>query len=240
MWKRAKNTGPGASRRNFSIVHQYIQHFNEVSGNKSDFLRFHSVIRGRSKTPGVIITQYTVNIPEGKSTPDFQRKPIPITIKEGKFAIFKALVKGDPKPEVSWRRAKGTISDKDKFQTRYDDSTGEHILEIHKVSAAETDTYKCTAVNEYGKAVCTATLTVTGASTNPSDFRKLLRKSKADENQIKQADGETDKRFWDTMLDADRKDYEHICTEFGIADIDLVLKKLEEKRRERVQNKCQV
>lgn len=48
----------------------------------------------------------------------------------GKFAIFKALVKGDPKPEVSWRRAKGTISDKDKFQTRYDDSTGEHILEV--------------------------------------------------------------------------------------------------------------
>ncbi|KAE8292980.1 Immunoglobulin-like and fibronectin type III domain-containing protein 1 [Larimichthys crocea] len=41
------------------------------------------------------------------------------------------------------------------------------------------------------------------------------------------------------MLDADRKDYEHICTEFGVADIDLVLKKLEEKRRERVQNKCQ-
>lgn len=64
--------------------------------------------------------------------------------------------------------------------------------------------------------------------------------SKADENQTKQADGETDKRFWDTMLNADRKDYEHICTEFGVADIDLALKKLEEKRRERVQAKCQV
>ncbi len=29
------------------------------------------------------------------------------------------------------------------------------------MSAAETDTYKCYAVNEYGKAVCTATLNVT-------------------------------------------------------------------------------
>lgn len=37
---------------------------------------------------------------------------------------------GDPKPEVSWRRAKGTVSDKDKFQSKYDESTGEHILEV--------------------------------------------------------------------------------------------------------------
>ncbi|XP_051280976.1 immunoglobulin-like and fibronectin type III domain-containing protein 1 isoform X2 [Dicentrarchus labrax] len=232
MWKRAKNTGPSTNRRSFSIVHQYIQRFNEVSGNKT------AVIRRRSKTPGVMITQYVVNMPEGKSTPDFQCKPIPVTIKEGKLAVFKAMVIGDPKPEVSWRRTKGTISDKDKFQSKYDESTGEHILEIHKVSAVEADTYKCYAVNEYGKAVCTTTLNVTEASTNPSDFRKLLRKSKVEQNQEKQADGETDKRFWDTMLNADRKDYERICTEFGFADLDLILKKLEEKKRDRVPNMC--
>ncbi|XP_038577763.1 immunoglobulin-like and fibronectin type III domain-containing protein 1 [Micropterus salmoides] len=207
----------------FSIVHQYIQRFNGVSGNKS------AAIRRRSKTPGVIITQYVVNMPEGKSTPDFQCKPIPTTIKEGKLAVFKAVVTGDPKPEVSWRRSKGTISDKDKFQSKYDESTGEHILEIHKVSAAETDTYKCCAVNEYGKAVCTAILTVTEALTSPSDFRKLLRKSKADV--------ETDEKFWDAMLNADRKDYERICSEFGVADLHLILKKLEEKKKERAQNK---
>nr|XP_046254101.1 immunoglobulin-like and fibronectin type III domain-containing protein 1 [Scatophagus argus] len=138
----------------FSIVHQYIQRFNEVSGNKS------AIIRRRSKIPGIIITQYVVNMPEGKSTPDFQCKPVPVTVMEGKLAVFKAVVKGDPKPEVSWRRAKGTMSDKEKFQSKYDKLTGEYILEIHKVSAVETDTYKCCAVNEYGKAVCTTTLTV--------------------------------------------------------------------------------
>ena len=37
---------------------------------------------------------------------------------------------GDPKPEVSWRRTKGSVSDKDKFQCKYDESTGEHILEV--------------------------------------------------------------------------------------------------------------
>ncbi|KAF1390218.1 hypothetical protein PFLUV_G00055800 [Perca fluviatilis] len=40
------------------------------------------------------------------------------------------------------------------------------------------------------------------------------------------------------MLDADRKDYERICTEFGVADLHLILKKLEEKKKKRVQNKC--
>ncbi|KAM9351009.1 immunoglobulin-like and fibronectin type III domain-containing protein 1 [Symphorus nematophorus] len=215
----------------FSIVHQYIQRFNEVSGNKS------AVIRRRTKT-GVMITQNVANMPEGKSTPDFQCKPIPVTVKEGKLAVFKAVVKGDPKPEVSWRRAKGTISDKDKFKSKYDESTGEHILEIHKVSAAEADTYKCCATNEYGKAVCTAALTVNEALTDPSDFRKLLRKSKTEENQTKQADGETDNRFWDAMLNADRKDYERICAEFGVADLDSILKKLEVKKREQGPNKC--
>ncbi|GLD50096.1 immunoglobulin-like and fibronectin type III domain-containing protein 1 [Lates japonicus] len=192
-----------------------------------------AAIRKRSKTPGVMITQYVVNIPDGKSTPDFQCKPVPVTVQEGQLAVFKAVVTGDPKPEVSWRRAKGTVSDKDKFQSKYDESTGEHILEIHKVSAAETDTFKCYAVNEFGKAVCTATLSVTEASTNPSDFRKLLRKSK-----VEKAGGETDERFWNAMLNADRKDYERICAEFGVADLHLVLKKLEEKKKERMQNKC--
>uniref|UniRef100_A0A3Q4H3K1 Immunoglobulin-like and fibronectin type III domain-containing protein 1-like n=1 Tax=Neolamprologus brichardi TaxID=32507 RepID=A0A3Q4H3K1_NEOBR len=171
-----------------------------------------SAIRKRSKTSGVIITQYLVNMPEGKSTPDFQCKPVAVTIEKGKLAVFKAVVTGDPKPDVSWRRAKGTLSDKEKFQTKYDESTEEHILEIHKVSVAETDTYKCFAANEYGKAVCTTTLTVTEgktSSTNPADFRKLLKKSKV------AADGESDEMFWDAMLKADRNDYERICSEFG-------------------------
>ncbi|XP_026187316.1 immunoglobulin-like and fibronectin type III domain-containing protein 1 [Mastacembelus armatus] len=227
MWKRTKNTGATANRQRFSLVHRYIQHFNEVSGNKS------AAIHIRSKTPGVVITQYTINIPEGKSTPDFQCKPNPITIEEGKLAVFKAVVTGDPKPEVSWRRGKGNMSDKDKFQSKYDQSTGEYILEIHKVSAAETDVYKCYVVNEYGKAVGTTTLNVTEASTNPSDFRKLLRKSKEERR-----DGETDERFWDAMLNADRKDYECICKEFGVTDLHLILKKLEEKKAARVQNEC--
>ncbi|XP_069560282.1 immunoglobulin-like and fibronectin type III domain-containing protein 1 [Brachyistius frenatus] len=225
MWKRAKSTG-STVRQSFSLVHQYIQHFNEVSGDKS------GLIRRRSKTPGVMITQYVVDVPEGKSTPDFQSRPMSVTIKEGKLAVFKAVVTGDPKPDVSWRRTKGPISDKEKFKTKYDDSTGEHILEVHKVSEAETDTYKCYAVNEYGKAACTVTLGLIDVPTNPADFRKLLRKSK-----VEKADGETDERFWEAMLSADRSDYERICSEFSVTDLQSILNKLQQKKKEIAQNK---
>uniref|UniRef100_A0A3Q3NNZ4 Immunoglobulin like and fibronectin type III domain containing 1, tandem duplicate 2 n=1 Tax=Mastacembelus armatus TaxID=205130 RepID=A0A3Q3NNZ4_9TELE len=182
-------------------------------------------------TPGVVITQYTINIPEGKSTPDFQCKPNPITIEEGKLAVFKAVVTGDPKPEVSWRRGKGNMSDKDKFQSKYDQSTGEYILEV--MSAAETDVYKCYVVNEYGKAVGTTTLNVTeGKSFGHIQTNIFLNIFSKEERR----DGETDERFWDAMLNADRKDYECICKEFGVTDLHLILKKLEEKKAARVQN----
>ncbi|KAM9856190.1 uncharacterized protein ACBR49_002315 [Aulostomus maculatus] len=225
MWKRSKNTGHRV--QSFSLVHRYIQHFNEVSGNKS------AIIRKRSKIPGVVIIQHVANLPEGKSTPDFQCKPMPVTTQEGKVAVFKAVVKGDPKPVVSWKRTKGTLSDKDKFQSKYDKSTGEHILEIHRVSGMEADIYKCYAVNQYGKAVCSAALTITDSLATPSDFRKLLRStkgSKMEENQTLSGDEETTQRFWDIMMNADRKDYERIFAEFGVTNNDLILKTLEEKR----------
>lgn len=39
------------------------------------------------------------------------------------------------------------------------------------------------------------------------------------------------------MLNADSKDYERICAEFGVGNLDVILKKLEQKKREQAQNK---
>lgn len=61
--------------------------------------------------------------------------------------------------------------------------------------------------------------------------------SKLEENQMKHADGEYDKKFWDAMLNADSKDYERICAEFGVGDLDGILVKLEQRKREGAQNK---
>lgn len=42
-----------------------------------------SGIKKKSKVPGVMITQFLEELPEGMSTPDFTRKPIALTIQEG-------------------------------------------------------------------------------------------------------------------------------------------------------------
>lgn len=37
--------------------------------------------------PGVMITQFVEELPEGKTTPDFTRKPIALTIQEGTVTL---------------------------------------------------------------------------------------------------------------------------------------------------------
>ncbi|XP_053492542.1 immunoglobulin-like and fibronectin type III domain-containing protein 1.1 isoform X1 [Ictalurus furcatus] len=204
----------------------------------------------RSKVPGVMITQYVEELPEGKSTPDFTRKPIALTIQEGKLAIFKAKVIGEPKPTVSWKRAKGEMNDPEKFQNKYDPVTNEYTLEIPKVSGEEADTYKCYAVNEYGKAVCTVILNIievgfkkskefkkTADLEDPSEFRNKLRRS-VGKKVVEKKDGEIDEAVWDLLLSADKKDYERICAEYGITDFRGMLKKLNELKREREQEQA--
>lgn len=44
---------------------------------------FTAGIKKRSRVPGVMITQFIETLPEGKSHPDFTRKPIALTIQEG-------------------------------------------------------------------------------------------------------------------------------------------------------------
>lgn len=56
---------------------------SEKLPNAIFFLWLLSGIKRRSKVPGVMITQYVEELPEGKSTPDFTRKPIALTIQEG-------------------------------------------------------------------------------------------------------------------------------------------------------------
>lgn len=43
----------------------------------------------KSSVPGVMITQWVEELPEGKTHPDFTRKPIALTIQEGTFNSVK-------------------------------------------------------------------------------------------------------------------------------------------------------
>ncbi|XP_061074691.1 immunoglobulin-like and fibronectin type III domain-containing protein 1 [Conger conger] len=219
-------------------------------------------IKKKSKVPGVMITQYVEELPEGKSTPDFIRKPIALTIQEGKPAIFKAVVSGDPKPTVIWTRNKGDMSDPEKYQNSYDETDEEYTVLIPSVSPDQEDTYKCFATNEFGRAICIATLNVIKGkkrqhmvlgsalhiyfifafemnkteapkAEDPAKFRKLLKPRAIKPKAGPKKEGEIDPKFWEILLSSEKKDYERICFEFGVTDYRWTLTKLNQIRKER-------
>ncbi|XP_070967864.1 immunoglobulin-like and fibronectin type III domain-containing protein 1.1 isoform X5 [Oncorhynchus clarkii lewisi] len=219
----------------------------EGAGGAMEKPHHKKVKKFRSKVPGVMITQYVEEIPEGKSHPDFTRKPIALTIQEGKFGVFKAIVYGEPTPNVTWNRANGKIDDPAKFQSKYDEASGEHTLEIPKVCPEDADTYKCFATNEYGKAVCTIQLNVIEVgfkktkelakskeeqeAVKPGSFRTMLKKRRGDAHEQKPL--ESEEKVWEILMSADKKDYEQICAEYGITNFRGMLTKLAEMKKER-------
>ncbi|XP_069004883.1 immunoglobulin-like and fibronectin type III domain-containing protein 1 [Embiotoca jacksoni] len=209
-------------------------------------------IKKKSKVPGVMITQFIETLPEGKTHPDFTRKPIALTIQEGKFAFFKAIVIGDPTPTLTWSRNNGDVSDTARYQSKYDPNTNEHTFEMPNVMPDQADTYKCFAINEYGQAVVTVVLNIievgykknkaqTQAATDVNFKTVLKRKSKIrpKSEQPERKDGEIDPKFWELLLSADKKDYESICAEFGITNFRWMLKKLNEMKKERTEEQAQ-
>ncbi|XP_055365280.1 immunoglobulin-like and fibronectin type III domain-containing protein 1 [Betta splendens] len=204
-------------------------------------------IKKKSKVPGVMITQFVETLPEGMSHPDFTRKPIALTIQEGKFAFFKAIVTGEPKPSVTWSRNNGDVSDASRYQTRYDANSNEHTFEMPNVRPDQADTYKCFATNEYGQAMVTVVLNVIEvgfkktkaqqqAEATDGKFTTVLKrrsKVRPKSDQTQKKEGEIDPKFWELLLSADKKDYEKICAEFGVTDFRWMLKKLNEMKEER-------
>ncbi|XP_035804879.2 immunoglobulin-like and fibronectin type III domain-containing protein 1 isoform X2 [Amphiprion ocellaris] len=205
----------------------------------------------RSRVPGVTITQFVDPLPAGKSTPDFARKTMNVTAQEGKKAVFKAMVSGEPAPTVTWGRNKGEVEDPQIYKIKYDERAREHILEIHKVKPIHADTYKCFVTNEYGKAVSTATLTVlTGgmkknnhaANGQAQDFRSMLKKTVVTRKKQlpPKKEGEIDPKLWELLLSAPKKDYEKICLDFGVTDFRWMLKRLNQMKKEREEEQAKV
>ncbi|XP_059533884.1 immunoglobulin-like and fibronectin type III domain-containing protein 1 [Myotis daubentonii] len=200
---------------------------------------------GRSvKKHGVTTRQLVDEVPEGCSLPDFEQKPVTMALAEGRNAILRAVVCGEPAPQVRWQSSQGDLSNSSKYQLLSAPGSREHALQINKLTGEDTDKYYCVAVNPYGEAVCSARLTVIEVgfrkkrkrNTEPQedlskelmDLRRTLRKSAPPPK--KKMDPE---QVWQLLMSADRKDYERLCIQYGIADFRGMLRKLEKMRRER-------
>ncbi|XP_041278675.1 immunoglobulin-like and fibronectin type III domain-containing protein 1 isoform X2 [Onychostruthus taczanowskii] len=199
----------------------------------------------KSSIPGVVVTQFVNDVPSGCSTPDFEKKPLTLTLQEGKNAIFRAVVKGVPAPEVKWSRTRKGMDDPAKYEMSFNSATNEFILQIKSLVQDDSDLYRCCAVNAYGEASCSAGLRIIQVGFKRKakyvpvhaadelkktllDSRKMLRK-RAAAPKPKPLDKEA---VWQLLLHADRRDYEKICMKYGIADFRGMLRKLQEMRKE--------
>nr|XP_019606498.1 PREDICTED: immunoglobulin-like and fibronectin type III domain-containing protein 1 [Rhinolophus sinicus]XP_019606499.1 PREDICTED: immunoglobulin-like and fibronectin type III domain-containing protein 1 [Rhinolophus sinicus] len=200
----------------------------------------------KSSMHGVTIRQLVDDIPEGCSTPDFEQKPVTLALQEGKNAIFRAVVCGEPKPEVSWQSSKGDLSNCSKYQISSAPGSREHVLQVNKIMGEDTDQYRCRAVNVYGEAMCSARLTVIEVGFRKSrkrhkepqedlrqqlaEFRKMLKRAQPTASEKTKVDRE---QVWQLLMTADRKDYERLCLKYGIMDFRGMLRRLQEMRKER-------
>ncbi|XP_054569126.1 immunoglobulin-like and fibronectin type III domain-containing protein 1 [Eptesicus fuscus] len=199
---------------------------------------------------GVTTRQLVDEVPEGCSLPDFEQKPVTMALAEGRTAVLRAVVCGEPSPQVRWQSSKGDLSNSSKYQLLSAPGSREHALQISKLTGEDTDKYCCIAENPYGEAVCSARLTVIEVgfrkkrkrATEPQedlskelmDLRRMLRKSAPPPK--KKMDPE---QVWQLLMSADRKDYERLCIQYGIADFRGMLRKLEKMRRERADRMAQ-
>ncbi|XP_063274162.1 immunoglobulin-like and fibronectin type III domain-containing protein 1 isoform X2 [Prinia subflava] len=199
----------------------------------------------KSSIPGVVITQFVNDVPQGCSTPDFEKKPVTLTLQEGKNAIFRAVVKGVPAPEVKWSRTLKGMDDPAKYEMSFNSATNEFILQIKSLVVDDSDLYRCCAVNAYGEASCSAGLRIVQVGfkrktkyvpVHPADelkktlldSKKLLRK-RVVAPKPKPLDKEA---VWQLLLHADKRDYEKICMKYGIVDFRGMLRKLQEMRKD--------
>ena len=48
----------------------------------------------------------------------------------GKSCLFKAVVSGEPVPNVTWSRNNGDTNDPEKYKARYDERNAEYVFEV--------------------------------------------------------------------------------------------------------------
>lgn len=57
---------------------------------------------------------------------------------------------------------------------------------------------------------------------------------------VEKTDGEIDPKFWELLMSSDKKDYESLCSEYGVTDFRWMLKKLNEMKKEREEEQAEV
>ncbi|XP_023390537.1 immunoglobulin-like and fibronectin type III domain-containing protein 1 [Pteropus vampyrus] len=172
----------------------------------------------KSSSYGVKIQQLVEEIPEGCSTPDFEQKPVTLALQEGKNAIFKAVVCGDPRPEVRWQCSKGDLSDSSKYQISSAPDSKEHVLQVltsPQRAPRPPPVPSALRPPPAGRAWPLGRPAGLGLTRTPfpdlkqelMDLRMMLKKRAPPSGPEKKVDVQ---QVWQLLMTADRKDYERL------------------------------
>ncbi|XP_053123582.1 immunoglobulin superfamily member 22 isoform X1 [Hemicordylus capensis] len=170
----------------------------------------------------------SVNIPPGESIPEFVEKPHPLTAPEGDKAVFRAKVKGNPKPHVTWKRESG-IPIKEGSKMFFDSINKEYVLKLESLTSDDADNYKCVVSNDHADIIYTVSLIVAEGQ-EKLDFKKMLKKRgpPAPKKKEKVID---EKEMLQILSKVPKKDFEKVCMEYGFTDFRGLLKKLKEMKK---------
>ncbi|XP_062974483.1 immunoglobulin superfamily member 22 [Elgaria multicarinata webbii] len=175
------------------------------------------------------MVSHSFEIPAGESIPEFVEKPHPLTAPEGDKAVFRAKVKGNPKPHVAWKRESG-IPIKEGSKMFFDSINKEYVLKLENLTPDDADNYKCIVANEHADIIYTVSLIVAECQ-EKLDFKKMLKKRGPPEPKKKGKKVIGEKEMLEILSKVPKKDFEKVCMEYGFTDFRGLLKKLKEMKK---------
>jgi len=92
------------------------------------------------------------------SRPVFVKNFEATRFQQGNDAQFRAVVTGNPLPEVIWSKKGQNLPYSDKYQYTYDSQSGHITLLIKDIGPGDEGQYSCTASNDYGSVTATLNL----------------------------------------------------------------------------------
>lgn len=137
-----------------SIGHQHATTVVTVGPGESRTI----VVPGQQVTHGTGVTT-VVEISQGDA-PRFTQPIQPCVVVEGQSCTFRAVVVGDPWPEITWLKEKEDLVLTQRHMTAADAKTGNCSLTIVNCQPHDTGVYSCRAINAAGRATCTANVVV--------------------------------------------------------------------------------
>nr|XP_060624176.1 immunoglobulin superfamily member 22 [Anolis sagrei ordinatus] len=221
MQSQVQSTMEISSSSSSSISH--TSHTTKIVGDEVVSQKSSSAVESFS------MISLSVEIPAGESIPEFVEKPHPLTATEGDKAVFRAKVKGNPKPTVTWKRESG-IPIKEGSKMFFDSINKEYILKLENLASEDADNYKCMVTNDHAEIIYMVSLVIT-ESQEKLDFKKMLKKRGPPAPKKKEKKVVDEKEMLEILSKVPKKDFEKVCMEHGFTDFRGLLKKLKEMKK---------